>query len=781
MLLSAYITAAALAAAQEPVTPEQTEQNEIEIIEVRGERNAALTLPNETPVDSGFGDASSMFDSNRAVTAISKALREALAIDDMHDVQKVAPNTYAAAGFGAPSLPTIRGQLGELFQLGMRRQGGNNGLGIPMSFNGVDEIAVVRGMAPVMYGSTQRTGGYLQLQPKRANLNQQQGEVNLSVGSWQQYQGQFDYNSVLNADSSALRISAEVVREDSFYDFTEYESDSLYLAYAHQFNSDVRLDLHAEFYQVDWTDNAGINRPTQALIDDGLYVTGQGRQANGSNVPGAFSLVTPEALVDIPRSRVYTDPEDINNAQTYLIHGLLDWRIATDLDFSQRFYLQHLQREEIAQNSFVEIVDGATTFETRSEFRKAWQDGGVTWFGANLRYNDVLGFSQFTTEADLPVDLLGPIENRRIPLTAAQQARLIELRPGVFVSPGTQYDLNQDGAGDFNLSDTTDSTSYQWGLFAQHNYPISEQWQVELGLRADYYDVTAADPFAQQLTGNQVEDSYSDWLWGKHLSLRYEPSAGQALYVTWQQSDSTSNSLAGGTVLGADQQINPLNFATENENIELGYKWQPLDSNWYLDLVAYNQKRSLRNRDGSNSGIKARGFESQWFYQVEQAWLSLSYSYLDARFDDSAAFQDSRSVYDAFTTDRPDLVAGTGVGAPNFASFPAANVRVQGLPDHTAALATGYRLNDAWQVGADLTFNSDYKLDYLDLVRIRDQFTLNINAIWQLSEQSRVRFDVFNVTDEENWSPVFEGGYFGSTLVFPELPRHVEVSYRYSF
>lgn len=70
---------------------------------------------------------------------------EEAAINDLHDIARFAPNSFAAAGFGNPSLPTIRGQLGELFEAGMRRQAGNNGLGIPMSFNAIEGIAVVKG------------------------------------------------------------------------------------------------------------------------------------------------------------------------------------------------------------------------------------------------------------------------------------------------------------------------------------------------------------------------------------------------------------------------------------------------------------------------------------------------------------------------------------------------------------------------------------------------------------------------------------------------------------
>ncbi|RUO70281.1 TonB-dependent receptor [Pseudidiomarina salinarum] len=765
------------ATAQEPPTADSAVGQDIEVIEVTGERRSVTGLsPKNNPVDGVFGGDKVLADIPRSVTPISSQLLEAAAINDLHDISKVAPNTYSAAGFGAPSLPTIRGQLGEIFQLGMRRQGGNNGLGIPLSFNSVAQVDVVRGVAPVILGSTQRTGGFVNLQPKQAQLQETDNIVQLSAGRWQQYRAQVDMNQVLDNGKQALRASVEVVREDSFYDYAGYDSDNIYLAWRWLPDASSELNLHAEFYDVDWTDNAGLNRPTQDLIDHGWYVQGQGVQPNGSTVPGAFAVVSPTGQVKIPRSQVYTDPLDINNAQTYLLFGDYQRDLGDGWEFTQTAYFQHLEREEIAQNSFVEIIDGATTFETRSTWQREWAPGQVSWFGGNLRYNDVLGFSQFTTEADLPVDLTGPLSNRRIPLTAAQKARLVELRPDVWVSPGTQYDIDGDGAGDFNLSDTTDSTSYQLGVFVQHEQPLSVDWLLQVGLRADWYDVTARDPIAPAGV-TPAEDSHSEWLYGAQASLSYSLNPDSTFYLSTNYTESTSNSMAGGTVLGADQQINPLNFATENEAVELGYKYAPANSPWYLDAAVFEQTRSLRNRDGSNSGIKNRGFESQLFYTQDALWLSLGYTYLDARYDESASFQDSRQVYDAFDNSRPDIVQGTGVGAPNFAFFPASSARAQGQPDHTAAMALGYQLSEAWEVGGQLSYSGDYKLDYLNKVRIREQHTLNLFAQFLLNnDRTRIRLDVFNVTDQDNWSPVFEGGYFGSTLVFPELPRHFEVT-----
>ncbi|WP_241970309.1 TonB-dependent receptor [Idiomarina seosinensis] len=764
--LAVFALAPMLVLAQEPM----------EVIEVIGRDTETLVLPSEEETEGLFGLAESLKDIPRAATVINESLMREAAIDDLHDIARFAPNSFAAAGFGNPSLPTLRGQLGELFESGMRRQAGNNGLGIPLSFNAIEGIAVVKGAPPVMLGTTQRVGGFVNLQPKTARVNKSASVLTGEWGQWSQYRLQLDHNAVIEQDQQALRVSAEMVDEDSFYDYHHHRSDDLLVAYQWQPNQDTKLDVSLEYYDVEWTDNAGINRPTQNLIDNNLYITGQGVQPNGSTVPGAGAVVSPTGEVAIDRSTTLTDPADTNTAETTLLHAKLQHWLNDDVVLVNRTYYQYLTREGINQNSFVEIIDAAHTFENRTELHIDKQ----TVVGINLRVNDVLGYSQFTTEADNPIDLTGPLSNRRIPLNDAQKSRLVELRPGLWVSPGGQYDVDGDGTGDFNLSDTTDSTSRQWGAFVQHEQNLTERWSVIGGLRADYYDVDAKDPLAPEGVVAQ-SDSYSDWLTAVSLATQFEWTPQLTVYATAYQSDSTSNSMAGGTVLNASGDIDAQNFATQNELYELGVKYAPNDARWYADATLFDQRRSLRNRDGSNSGIRSEGFEAQWHFAAESYWLTAAASYIDAYWDNSASSQGTRQVADVFDDSRPDIIAGTGVGSPNFTLFPASSKQLQGIPEVQASVVGGYKINQQWSVGGDLSYTKHFPLDYLQTVFIRDQHTLNLNAQYQATEQLTVRADIFNATDQDNWSPVFEGGYFGATLAFPSLPRHAQLSVHYEF
>lgn len=318
-------------------------------------------------------------------------------------------------------------------------------------------------------------------------------------------------------------------------------------------------------------------------------------------------------------------------------------------------------------------------------------------------------------------------------------------------------------------------------MFAQQKWAVTEQFRLTLGLRADYYDVEARDPLAP--TGVTAKsDNHSDWLTAASFAAQYSWTPDLIFYATAYDSDSTSNSMAGGNVLNAAGVIDPQNFATENRLYEVGVKYAPSGMRWYADAVWFDQTRSLRNRDGSNSGIASEGLEVQWYYRHEQGyWFTLAASYIDAHWDNSASFQGTRQVADAFDDSRPDIIAGTGVGSPSFTVFSASNQQLQSVPEVQASAVAGWQITDAWSLGGDISYTKSYPLDFLQTVMIRDQHQLNLHTQYRFTPRLSARLDVNNVTDQDNWAPVFEGGYFGATLAFPSLPRHAQLSLSYRF
>lgn len=788
MLMSA--SASAIAASTDAPTPVQDKPKATELgaVLVKADRrDEPVVLPTAAPIDGLFGPGRSILDTPRSVTPISGDLMRAAGVNNLRDIMKLAPDTYSPADFGAPSLPDVRGQLGEVFEDGMRQQGGNNGFGLPVSFNAVDGMDIVKGPPPIVLGTTQRVGGFINLHLKRPDLDTPGGFIELGSGSWNRNQAQLDYSMPITPGQSAVRLSVEDHNEGSYYDYAHNRSQDVYLAYRLKPDAVSEFNASVEYYHVNFKDIAGINRPTQNLIDHGLYITGQGVQPDGSTVPGPFAVISPTGEVRIPRHRVLTDPADRDSDRTLIAHARYERSLSNEIRYISRTYYQHLERNEVANNSFVEIIKGADTAEHRSELvldRETDLFGKTTHqqtdVGIDVRYNHVLGFSQFNTEADLPTDLTGPISNRRIPLTPEQQAQLVLLRPGLYVSPGAQYSRNGQANG-YLLSDTTNSNSYQSGLFLQHEVRFTPQWSVMAGVRGDEYYVTAKDPIPPpgQVAAN---DSAHHFLKAANASVTYKPMDAMALYAAASDSQSTSNSIGGGTPLGANNRIDSASFATDSTLYEIGLKLAPPQGRWYADVSLFDQTRSLRNRDGSNSGIHTKGIDAQWFYQASHLFVSAGFSVLDARYDHSASYQDTVQVLDAFNNSRPDIVAGTGVGAPNFAAFAPSTRRLQGLPSVTASALVGYTFDSGLGGTVSGNYTNAFPLDYLGTVFIRAQYTLDASVFYHWKTTgTEVRLSMNNLTNQKNWAPSFDGGYFGATDVFPELPFNVMFSVRQSF
>ncbi|MDQ6765084.1 MAG: Plug domain-containing protein [Verrucomicrobiota bacterium] len=100
-------------------------------------------------------------DTPRAVTIISSREIQEQHIRQFDDFVRSASNVFTAAQFGVPGLPQIRGQDGEVFENGLRRNGGNNAYGMPFSFNPVEQLDIVKGPPSVVYGPTNRVARYV--------------------------------------------------------------------------------------------------------------------------------------------------------------------------------------------------------------------------------------------------------------------------------------------------------------------------------------------------------------------------------------------------------------------------------------------------------------------------------------------------------------------------------------------------------------------------------------------------------------------------------------------
>ena len=201
------------------------------------------------------------------------------------------------------------------------------------------------------------------------------------------------------------------------------------------------MDANFEYLAVPhYPDIAGINRPTQALIDNDTYIQGTGISPITGEVPGPGAVATPTGTTTISHSQVFVDPEDFSNSHSYIGQITSTYKVNDAFSVVNRDYFQSLDKETVNQNSFRELIPTNYTYEHRIEFNLNFDVpigsktvGGnskpgtgkddkdvskaakeVLPFldiknsiiaGFDFRYLHAIGFSQFNTEADEPNDL----------------------------------------------------------------------------------------------------------------------------------------------------------------------------------------------------------------------------------------------------------------------------------------------------------------------------------------------------------------------------------------
>ncbi|MBA3832454.1 MAG: TonB-dependent receptor plug domain-containing protein [Chthoniobacterales bacterium] len=778
-------------------------------------------VPTHQALSSVFGTDTNIKETPRAVTVVTARQIEEEHIRAFDDLSRASADVFTAAQFGVPGLPQIRGQDGEVFENGLRRNGGNNGYGLPFSFNPVEQLDIVKGPPSAVYGPTQRVAGYVNFVSKQPYFDALHGEAWATIGEYDQYRWGLDFGGPLTQDKkTAFRFSYEGEDSGSFYDFVEYKANDYYLALASRTYDNLRIDFNVEYFDVPhYPDNAGFNRPTQDLIDNGRYVTGP---ANGL---GFGSTVTPTGLVDLPRSQVNTAPGDGSAAHTVYSQAIVTLDLGPKLSLVNRTSFQYLDKETQNANSFVEIIDNNYTVENRTEAHvkytlpffgnsfhttvnapadgkdsKAVQSVTETTpgplselvTGFDFRFNHIKGFSNFNFEADNLTDLTAPLSTRFFPRDAITGSLPLPGYPGRFggpalVSSGGNYPTGLDSQGNvgvFGNADTNDSNIYQVGYFLQNNFAITDKLSLLIGGRGDLIFADVTDPlppagFAPASDSTVVGEGAGNG------SLSYKLFPWMTTYGTYSFSQSYNSALGGGLAL-VDNTIKESNFHIASDLYEIGSKFSFFEDRLFISVAGFYQDLNRRsNFGGANIKYNTKGLEFESTFQPNKNFFTtLNYSYFSGHLDNvGGVLQATGTVYDAFNPSRPDLVPGTGAGSPNFFNFPPDDYEVSGFPRSVVSAFANYTLDCGLGASLGVVATSRYHLDLLGKVIIPAQYTLNA-AVFYRQPRWEARVDVLNLTDEENFSPsfgFFGGGFLSSDIVYPELPLRVEATIKFKF
>ncbi|AGP81497.1 TonB-dependent receptor [Alteromonas mediterranea MED64] len=799
-LAKAFAMTTAVALSSQAFAQEETEvkEKDVEKIQVTGSLGS---LPGQD-VESVFGFGKSILETPRSASTISQEQMERFNVSDIDELVAFAPGTFTQSFFGVAGSLDVRGTPGETYFRGVKRL--DNPGNYPTPIGASSRIDIVRGPASPIYGPS-KIGGYLNFNPKSARasggqyLDAPTGALSYTTGSWDK--------SILTAEvggpasvagkEMGYYIYGELENSDSYYDNTQTDQTVLQVSFNVDITDNLRFEFGGMYHDYDGNQVAGWNRLTQELVDDGTYITGTAQPLDtdgdgqiSHEEYGAVNIAG-ESFFYVPASS-FTDDEatalmQLENVGTTTLSGnqvlvAPDDQLGNEaitLYFDTIYYTDNWEiRNQLFYDAYDNINENAYGF---SQFHDSWvvedklifateyeNDGLLAQFqfSPSVRYTDFEHGDDFTYEYFNRRDLTMP--------SSALDRRLLSTRSG------KNYD-NYDVGNylDLGVAAMTDLT-WDWGL------------NLVLGVRYDTIDIESTSrqdlilPSAR-IEGNEgtpvsAEETVDGWSW--NASISYEFEFGLIPYITAAEQ---ATLVAGqGAEIGVGQLGDGSAFDT-SELIEFGVKGSLLDDTLYFALSSFEQERTdfnaqntVTNNTTNNKGTE---FELRW---VVNDNLVVSAGYTNIKVINLTALENGNQfgflgAEDLVNLEDPSLIFGGNVIGLNLIGegFNNTDGRKAGIPENIYTLTATYDFQNGYAANVSVVDVEEVASGFSAAVTLPAYTLVNAGLSYQ-AEDWAFNLTVKNLTDERYFRSNFPD-LFGSQIVLPELPRHFNAKFTYTF
>ncbi len=775
--------------APKPPDEETVKMEKFEVSDVPIEQNV---IPTSRPISSIYGSERSLLDTPRSATIISREQLTAVSIQDVRDFSKLTASSYTRSNFGAPTTPDLRGQIADLFLNGMRIGLSSNGNGLPINFNSVESVTILKGPATAVYGASQYVGGYADLASKQPTFDGRKGSFAFTVGSYDVYRWTADYNVPVN-EKTAYRISYSGEQSKGYYENGKKNTQALYAAVLHLKSDSYRVFANAEIFGADYTENFGINRPTQELIDRGIYQTGINnnpapdfsggaflgyKDATGApitfsniNVVGGTAAPVSDAQnsrwvvsgfpavnrivlgpkVTIDRKKRLLRPGDDSEGVAINAQVIQTFTPKPDLTISNNSFFRYVSRNTLSSYSYSEIIDPSFSFENRTEFQQKFDKLFVN-SGLSLRYQQVKAYNDFFNEPANVWDLTRDLRFANYFNSVNSPSPFTQVPvPGW---PGRYYTPDN---GDSGIS-----KAMYFSPFAQVEWQINDALSFLGGARVDLLSISYSDP-AGFLPGDKTTVGLPNY----NGSVNYKITPTLSAYATynWSQNPVGSTGNGGGLTTAGAANFAVANLRNESELMEVGLKKTSADGKFYVSTSLFSQSRADLQQDRSVVTLKGTGIEVEANYQPNRNfYLIAGYSYIDATVN-APAFD----------------VGNTSLTSPLERYFlqPANTwLRRQGVPRNSVNLLATYKLDSGFGVSGSAVWASNINNNVAGTIVIPDQYTIDL-TLFYAAKSYEFRLAVLNATDEENWSA--PNAVYGNESIVAELPVRLEFTAKFKF
>jgi hypothetical protein len=706
-----------------------------------------------------------VIDTPRAVTPVSKTLMEAagigqwgkwdpLSITYLNPAAMVDPSQTSCA-----SAPDIRGRQGLTFLNGIEENVNFGMQDVPWNFNMVESMDLVEGPPGAVYGATQPSNGYVNYITKQPYFDRFRGDAWATMGMYDQYMwgadigGPIDHPAEGQSSKLGYRFSYLGMENSSYYDSIFDQQENFYGAIGWHPNDRYHADLYADFGTYSYMlEDVLMNRPTESLIQDGLYYPGYpslSQVSSPGTVPANHFLGTP---VPVSRRQTVKYPGDLGRAITGMAQLIQSVVVSDDLQVVNNtlfWYQDHIASED---EIFFQEAWNAYEIDNRTEVRgkfttpgplgrmEHFLDTGIEW-----RYQQALAYDslEFTVPNQWSV-----FENpylRNGAFTPAFQAWVGNPSApggGEWLVPGGPYPFYFEplnGATGSNL------TRY-WKVspFWQQTIQITDALSVILGARLDLYMISAQTPpgtpaiLFEQLDTTQALPLFN-------VSPTWKPYPWMTTYFNfnWAQ----ASDVGGGG--GYSPTFTNQSFHLVNELEELGVKFSLARNRLFLSADVFHENTYLFNYLGPANSAQINGLETTATFQPNRSfWIRANYLFM------TGVENWSSSPYGPPLTQTYSTAQADRLGLPldNSGSFPPGSYALIGWPEQTVSGMVTYQDDSGVGVTLGGLLFSDMYLGYEHQVRIPPEFVLNAQVFYA-QRHWEARLYLFNFTDERYWLP----------------------------
>jgi outer membrane receptor protein involved in Fe transport len=737
-------------------------------------------LPSSRPFNSVFGFDDDIYSVPRNVTIVSRAQMDDINIQDVTQFSKLTASSYTDSDFGSPANPTIRGQPGDYFVNGMRQHVGDNGDGMPVDFNSMESVNIVPGPATAVQGASAYVGGYVDVVSKQPFFDGDHGFVDYTFGSYDTNRWTLDDGGPISP-KLAYRFSYSGSDSDGYAYNWINQTTALYGAIAYRPNDTYELFMSGNVYIADYRENFGINRPTQALISNGLYQSGtninNGTKATASDPQNALNVgggpdgndvIAWGPVVPIDYRQTAQGILTHSHGQEYNWQAIQTVKVSPALQIVNNSVFAYTKRDTYNSDGYNEVDDPTWFADNRTEFLFTPAKAEIN-AGLEERFQSVTDYTNFYFE---PVNVWD--------LSSASPALRndINFQESIYF-PGTFGNVQIPGwpgriatAGIIN-HDTNESELATVAPFVQATWKLSDQWSLVTGARIDLSHVGDKDPLTPD-----TEASVGFGEPNANISLVYKIAPTVSTYATYNFSENYTGDLAdgGGFGLYSDANGNPTLprsfFSEESDLAEYGVKFSTDGGKLFTTSDVFYQTRQSKPQGSPAIEYEFYGFETSANYQPNKYfYATLGYSWINGSLPASS---DPFQAYD--TSQIPG-------GPPNPFADPAAyhlngRLRAPGQPLDLINALADYSFSNGFGIEANAVITSPMNNDYWGFLVIPWQYEID-GSIYYKMKKWEIRLSATNITNQHNWQA--NGGVYGLEGITAEPAFESYVMLKYIF